>query len=210
MKKLIGIAITMMLSALAPNAMAGNIYPTQGVLQELAGTIGVGEVSVDLVNTTEYRSHVRIGLPTDGELIYDITDSRLGYKHLFNRSIAGYALLALDSDRDADTVIGVAYSGRTEKFQYNINAEVLLPAGDGNTETDIRAGIYFPMNTKYLGRIQLIGEVTLNSADDSTGLYGAVRFSPNENFRADVGVFVSSDAESSVGLPLFFRLTFKM
>ena len=210
MKKLTGIAITLMLSALAPSAMAGNIYPTQGVTQELAGTIGVGEVSVDLVNTTDYRSHVRIGLPTDGELIYDISDERLGYKHLFNNSIAGYALLAIDSDRDADTILGASYSGRTENFQYNLNAEVLIPQDDSDTETDIRAGIYYPMDTRFLGRIQLIGELSFNSGDDGTTLYGAVRFLPNKNFRADVGFFVSDDIDSTAGLPLFFRLTFKM
>lgn len=48
----------------------GNRYPTSGIVQQMAGTVSNGTVTIDLLNSSEFRDTVRFGL-SGGELILD-------------------------------------------------------------------------------------------------------------------------------------------
>jgi hypothetical protein len=211
----------LVIAGISHNVYADNIYPSNGLFQEMAGTISSGEVSVDLINTTGFRDYVRVGLPTGGEAIYAMNHNGLadmaGYKHLFNRSIGAYGLVGYDSDSDGtDTVAGISYSGMmTNGFMYNLNVELVSPGGDGeDSTTEIKAGGYYTIKNRSFGRTTLMAEYVMDSSNDSSGIFAAVRFVPNNNIRIDVGVYESfdsgSDRDSSTGMPLFFRLNLKI
>jgi len=210
------------MAGISHNVYADNIYPSNGLFQEMAGTISSGEVSIDLINTTGFRDYVRVGLPTGGEAIYALNHNGLsdmaGYKHLFNRNIGAYGLVGFDSDADGtDTVAGISYSGiMTNGFMYNVNLEIISPGGDGDSTTEIKAGGYYTIKNRSFGRITLIAEYVMDNSNDSSGIFAAVRFVPNSNISIDVGLYESIDngsgdsSDSSTGMPLFFRLNLKI
>ena len=203
------------------NAQAENIYPTNGLFQEMAGTISSGSASIDLVNTTGFRDYIRVGLPTGGEFLYaaniNNVGDMVGYKHLFNRSIGAYGMVSFDSDADGtDTIAGISYSGTSNGFMYNFNAEIISPGDDSDSTTEIKAGGYYTLKNQTFGRTTLIAEYVMDNTNDTSGITAAVRFVPNKNIRIDVGVYESFDdgdagsSDSSTGLPLFFRLNLKI
>jgi hypothetical protein len=202
-------------------AYAGNAYPSNGISQEMAGTIKSKTVSIDLVNTSDFRDYVRVGLPSGGEVLYAAnnryTGDLVGYKHLFNASIAAYGMVNFDSESDGtDTVAGVSYSGSTNGFVYNFNVEIISPGDDRDSITEIKAGGYYTIKNQSLGRTTFIAEYVLDNTNDTSDIYVAARFSPNKNVRIDVGVYESFDNgtgatnDSSSGIPIFFRLNLKL
>jgi hypothetical protein len=221
MNKLILASTVLAMSAIGHDVFAGNAYPTNGLFQEMAGTISTGTVSIDLVNTSNFRDYVRVGLSTGGEALYAThirgAGDMVGYKHLINRSMAAYGLISFDSaDDDTETLFGMSYSGSANGFVYNVNAEMFSPGGDADSTMEIKAGVYYSMRTRYAGRIRLAAEYIMNTDDDTSSINALVRFAPNSNFRIDVGVYESIDnggggaSDSSTGIPLFFRLNFRM
>ena len=202
------------------NVYADNIFPTTGLFQEMAGTLSSGSASIDLVNTTGFRDYVRVGLPTGGEVLYASnisgTGDMVGYKHLFNSNIGAYGMVGFDSDADGtDTIAGITYSRSSNGFMYNFNAEIISPGDDGDSTTQIKAGGYYTIKNRSLGRTTLIAEYVMDNTNDTSGIYAAVRFVPNKNIRIDVGIYESFDddggsSDSSTGLPLFFRLNLKI
>lgn len=218
MSKVILLGALLVMSTIAHNVFAGNIYPTNGLSQEMAGTIGSGKISIDLINTSDFREHVRFGLSTGGEAMFATniggTGDMIGYKHLVNRSVAAYGLLSFNSGEDTDMLFGISYSGSKNGFMYNVNAEIFLPGDGGEKTTEIKAGVYYSTQNRYTGRVHLIGEYIIDSTNDTSSIYAALRFKPNKNVRIDVGVYESVDdggnSDSSVGIPLFFRLNLSM
>ena len=210
------------MAGLSHNAYAGNIYPSNGLSQEMAGTIKSGSVSIDLVNTSDLRDYVRVGLPTGGEALYAANDrytggDLVGYKHLFNANIGAYGMVNFDSESDGtDTVAGISYSGTTNGFMYNFNVEIISPGDDRESITEIKAGGYYTIKNQTLGRTSFIAEYVMDNTNDTSDIYVAARFSPNKNVRIDVGVYDSFDggnggsSVSSTGIPVFFRLNLKL
>jgi len=200
------------------NAFAEQQYPSPGMFQEMAGTMAKGKVSIDLYNSTDYRNSVRLGLPR-GELMYStgvagVGGDMIGYKHAINGNLAAYGLVSYDSNADdTQMVFGTAYSGGNSKFWWNINAEMLSPGGDADSTLEIKGGAYYAINTEFTGRMYLVGEVVMDNEDSTTDIYGALHFVPSENVNIDIGVYKSIggagsiEDESTVGLPVFFRLT---
>ncbi len=222
MNKIRMVTALLVMTGISHNVYADNIYPSNGLFQEMAGTISSGEVSVDLINTTGFRDYVRVGLPTGGEAIYAMNHNGLadmaGYKHLFNRNIGAYSLVGYDSDADGtDTIAGISYSGMTNGFMYNVNVEIISPGNDGeDSTTEIKAGGYYTIKNRSFGRTTLIAEYVMDNSNDTSGIFAAVRFVPNNNIRIDVGLYESFDdgdggsSDSSTGMPLFIRLNFKI
>ena len=212
-KIILSIALITM-SAFASSAHAADVYPTNGIYQEMAGTIKAGEISIDLLNNTGYRSSVRIGM-FGGEVIYTpnvlgAVTGLIGYKHPFNNNMAAYGLFNYDSVTGSpDLLLGFSYSGGTRKFMYNANAEIFAPgtAGAANT-TQIKAGAYYAISTQGTGRMYIAGELVMDTAANTTDLYAALRFAPKKNVNIDVGVYQSiGGGNSTIGVPIFFRLT---
>ena len=58
-----------------------------------------------------------------------------------------------------------------------------------------------------------VGEVVMDNEDSTTDIYGALHFVPSQNANIDIGVYKSIggarniEDESTIGLPVFFRLT---
>jgi hypothetical protein len=208
------------MTGLMHNVYADNIFPTNGLFQEMAGTIKSGSVSIDLVNTTDFRDYIRVGLPTGGEVLYAAntrtTGDMVGYKHLFNRNIGAYGLVNFDSGADGtDTIVGFSYSKSSKGFMYNFNVEMISPGDDRDSTTEIKAGGYYTIKNQSLGRTTLIAEYIMDNTNETSGITAAVRFAPNRNIRIDVGIYESFDdgvnsSDSSTGLPLFLRLNFKI
>jgi hypothetical protein len=208
------------MAGLSHKVYAGNIFPSNGLSQELAGTIKSGSVSIDLIDSSDFRDYVRVGLPTGGEVLYATnnryTGDLVGYKHLFNANIGAYGMVNFDSGSDGtDTVVGISYSGTTNGFMYNFNVEIISPGDDRDSITEIKAGGYYTIKNKTLGRTTLIAEYVMDNTNDTSDIYAAVRFAPNKNIRMDVGVYDSFDGggggsnDSSAGIPIFFRLNLK-
>jgi hypothetical protein len=220
-KKITMATALLAMAGLPHNVYAGNAYPSNGLNQEMAGTIKSKTVSIDLVNTSDFRDYVRVGLPNGGEVLYAAnnryTADLVGYKHLFNASIGAYGMVNFDSESDGtDTVAGISYSGTTNGFMYNFNVEIISPGDDRDSITEIKAGGYYTIKNQTLGRTTLIAEYVLDNTNDTSDLYAAVRFSPNNNVRIDVGLYESFDGgsgssnDSSSGIPIFFRLNLKL
>ena len=94
---------------------------------------------------------------------------------------------------------------------YNINGELFSPGGNGKNVTEIKLGAYYTINNKYaIGRTQLAGEIAIDTNSDTSSIYSALRFAPKKNVHIDIGIYqsVSGGGDSSVGAPIFFRLTF--
>jgi hypothetical protein len=199
-------------------------YPTNGIFQEMSGTTGQGKISVDLLNSSDYRHSARFGM-FGGEIMYTpnaagASGDMLGYKHPINKKMAAYGLINFDADADGpDMIFGFAYSGGKSTLMYNVNAEILSPGGGGDNTTEVKAGCYYAINSKRAGRLYLAGEYVMNMTDETSSIYGALRFVPKNNVRVDVGVYHSErtdggggpggggDADSQMGIPVFFRLT---
>lgn len=216
MNKIILTIALITISAFGQNALAANFYPTNGIAQEMAGTVNKGAVSIDLVNHTGYRSSVRVGM-FGGEIIYTPDAAGaiaplIGYKHAFTKNMAAYGLFNFDSETSTpDTLLGFSYSGGSSSFMYNANVEVLSPGAGGPNTVEFKAGGYYAITTQSTGRMYLIGELALNTEADTTNMYAAMRFAPKKNVNIDVGLFHSFSgggfSTSSFGAPLFFRLT---
>lgn len=204
------------MSAFGQSALAADVYPTNGVFQEMAGTTKAGQVSIDLLNNTGYRSSVRIGM-FGGEVIY--TDGPaaavgplIGYKHPFNKNMAAYGLFNYDTvSGSPDLLLGFSYSGGTQKFMYNVNAEVFAPGTAGATNSTLfKAGAYYAISSKATGRMYIAGELVMDTVANTSDLFAAMRFAPKKNVNIDVGVYQSlggAGGTSTIGVPIFFRLT---
>ena len=200
------------------NAFADQQFPSPGMFQEMGGTVGRGKVSIDLFNSSDYRDSVRFGLPR-GELMYSrgvagVGGDMLGYKHAINGNLSAYGLVSYDSNADdTEMVFGTAYSGGDSKFWWNLNAEMLSPGGNADSTLEIKGGAYYAINTEFTGRMYLVGEVVMDNEDSTTDIYGALHFVANKNVNIDIGIYKSIGGagnnadESTVGLPVFFRLT---
>jgi hypothetical protein len=220
-KKITVATALLAMAGLPHNVYAGNAYPSNGLNQEMAGTIKSKTVSIDLIDSSDFRDYVRVGLPTGGEALYATnnryTGDLVGYKHLFNANIGAYGMVNFDSESDGtDTVAGVSYSGSTNGFVYNFNVEIISPGDDRDSITEIKAGGYYTIKNRTLGRTTFIAEYVMDNTNDTSDIYVAARFSPNSNVRIDVGVYESYDGgnggstDSSSGIPIFFRLNLKL
>ena len=219
MKKFILALPLLAASTFAQNVLAASDYPTNGIYQEMAGTANNGEISIDLYNSTNYRSTVRVGM-FGGEIIYspDVlvdpilgnTAPMMGFKYPINKNMAAYGMLNFDSAADTDLLFGFSYSGGNRDFLYNGNAEIIAPGAAGAENTvRVKGGAYYAISSRGVGRMYLAGEIVIDTNADTTDLYAAMRFSPKKNVNVDIGVYESIDAAnvSTTGVPIFFRLT---
>ncbi len=212
-KAILGTALLVMISF--GNNVFAQPYPTNGITQEMAGTNEKGNISIDLFNSTNFRSSVRFGM-FGGEVIYTpnaagAAGDMLGYKHSFSAKTAAYGLINYDTAANGpDLLLGFAYTGGNNSFMYNFNGEIISPGGGGDNILEIRAGGYYALSSQELGRIYLAGELVLDLNNDTSRIFCAFRFVPAENIHVDVGVYDSEGGgggDSALGIPLFFRLT---
>lgn len=215
-KILLGMTLLTM-SAIGHTALAADVYPTSGIYQEMAGTTKPGQISIDLLrNPTTLRQSVRVGM-FGGEVMYitKITGAAtdlVGYKYPFNKNMAAYGLFNYDTVTGSpDLLLGFSYSGGTQKFMYNVNAEVFAPGAAGATNSTLfKAGAYYAISSKATGRMYLAGELVMDTVANTSNLYAAMRFAPKKNVNIDVGVYQSiggAGGTSTIGVPIFFRLT---
>ena len=193
-------------------------YPTNGIFQEMAGITANGDASIDLLNSSDYRDSVRLGM-FGGEVIYSpnaagASGDMLGYKHPFSMKTAAYGLINFDTAADGpDLLLGFAYSGGKSSFMYNFNGEIFSPGGGGDNTMEIRAGGYYAISSRAMGRIYIAGELVLDINNDTSSILSALRFVPKDNVHIDVGIYQSNgggEDSSAIGIPLFFRLTFSI
>ncbi|MFC1529327.1 hypothetical protein ACFL6R_01290 [Gemmatimonadota bacterium] len=212
-KAVVGTALLVMITF--GNTASAQPYPTNGIAQEMAGTLDKGSVSIDLLNSTNFRSSVRFGM-FGGEVLYTpnaagAAGDMLGYKHSFSAKTAAYGLINYDTAADGpDLLLGFAYTGGKQSFMYSFNGEIISPGGGGDNILEIRAGGYYALSSREVGRIYIAGELTLDLNNDISRIFGALRFVPAENVHVDVGLYDSEGGgggDSALGIPLFFRLT---
>jgi hypothetical protein len=212
-KAVLGAALLVVITC--GNVVVAQPYPTNGIAQEMAGTLDKGSVSIDLLNTTSFRSSVRFGM-FGGEVVYTpnaagAAGDMLGYKHAFSQRAAAYGLINYDTAADGpDLLLGFAYTGGKDNFMYNFNGEIISPGGGGDNILEIRGGGYFALSSREVGRIYIAGELVLDLNNDTQRLFAGLRFVPKENVNVDVGVFDSeggAGGDNALGVPLFFRLT---
>lgn len=214
-KVILGTALLAM-STFGHNVVAAQPYPTNGIFQEMSGTTVEGKASIDLLNSSDFRDSVRLGM-FGGEVIYTpnaagASGEMLGYKHPISMKMAAYGLINFDTAADGpDLLLGFAYSGGKRSFMYNFNAEILSPGGGGDNTMEIKAGGYYAIVSRTIGSMYLAGELILDINNDTTSILAALRFIPRENVHVDVGVYQSDGGggrgSSRIGIPLFFRLT---
>ncbi len=213
-KVMLGTALLAM-STFGHNVVAAQPYPTNGIFQEMSGTTAEGKTSIDLLNSSNFRDSVRLGM-FGGEIIYTpnaagAAGDMLGYKHPFNMNMAAYGLINFDTAADSpDLLLGFAYSGGERSFMYNFNAEILSPGGVGDNTMEIKAGGYYAIVNRTMGSMYLAGELVMDLNNDTTSIFAALRFVPRENIHVDVGIYQSDgggNGSSRIGIPLFFRLT---
>lgn len=218
MNKIITTLTLVAMSMFGHNALAANLYPSNGIFQEMAGTTDKGGVSIDLYDNSGYRSSVRMGM-FNGEVVYTPNPAgaggpMVGYKYPFkNKKMAAYGLFNFDSVAGTpDLLFGFAYTGGSRsKFMYNANVEVLAPGAAGSVNTvELKAGGYYAIKAGGAGRMYIAGELIMDTNANTTNLFAALRFAPKKNVNIDVGIFTSlsgAGGTSTVGAPLFFRLT---
>ena len=203
------------MSTFGHNVVAAQPYPTNGIYQEMSGTTAEGKTSIDLLNSSNFRDSVRLGM-FGGEIIYTpnaagASSDMLGYKHPFNMKMAAYGLINFDTaDNNTDLLLGFAYSGGDRSFMYNFNAEIFSPGGGGDNTMEIKAGGYYAIVNRTISSMYRAGELVMDLNNDTTSIFAAMRFVPRENIHVDVGVFQSDGGgggSSRIGIPLFFRLT---
>jgi len=212
-KAILGTALLVMITF--GNDVSAQPYPTNGIVQEMAGTTDKGNVSIDLLNSTNFRSSVRFGM-FGGEIIYTpnpagAAGDMLGYKHSFSMKTAAYGLINFDTAADGpDLLLGFAYTGGERSFMYSFNGEIISPGNGGDNTMQIGAGAYYAISSQAMGRIYLAGELVMDISNDTSSIIAALRFMPKDNIHVDVGIYDSEGGgggSSALGIPLFFRLT---
>ena len=206
--------------ALVENYESVNLdVPSFGFVQETAAVTADGEILVDLYNTTNYRSMIRIGA-FGGEVLVnpdnEIDAHGLGYKFAINQNIAAYGMLFLDNDNSYTNItLGASYSTIASGFLLNGNVELfsqsdITPGGPSETFLDLRGSAFYRLaNNSVKGSLYIGGELDLEiSPDSDSDVYLGVRWIPKRNVILDLGAFQSLGAAntSNLGTPVFMRL----
>ena len=162
MSKFILASTFLAMSAMANNVFAGNAYPTTGLFQEMAGTIGSGKVSIDLINTSGFRDHVRLGLSSGGEIMYgtntrgagdgsaSITEVKAGIYYSIKNRQAGRVYLVGEYIMDSNDTSGI-YAALRFKPNKNVRIDVgfyesIDNGGAAGSDTTTGIPLFFRLN----------------------------------------------------------------
>lgn len=185
-----------------------------GFVQETASVLRRGQIRVDIYNTTDYPSYVRIGA-FGGEVLIDPSDAPtatgLGYKRSINSKLAVYGKLFLASagggNQTDNWAFGVSHTARRGRLILNGNAQY---ASGANEDTLLLngAGFYRVIVKGVPGPVHLGAEVSMRMSPGPmrTDLFVGVRWEPKRNVLIDLGVATSIDGDTFIGTPAFVRL----
>jgi len=195
-----------------------------GFNQEFAGTNNKGDISIDLYDSLGNPTDVRIGA-FSGEILIDATVANtargVGYKHRIGKNMAAYGMLYLNTGGATSITNitgGFSYTGQSDNFMYNGNAEVhsCTTCGAGNTSAtnlDVKGAGFFKLKPNKLGGSMMIGgevSLRLSPSPTSTSLYAGARWLPKPNVLVDLGFFTSlptgGTTTSTFGTPAFARV----
>jgi hypothetical protein len=219
-----GLFVAGLVCASAPVLAASSGLPSFGFEQEFAGVTPNGDIRADIYQGGAGAPYsLRVGA-FGGEVIIDpntnpATATGIGYKGNFNRNMAAYGKLFLNTGGTTSTTnitLGFAYTGTSGRLLYNGNAEVFSQSAGGTSTSFFNlkgAAFYTIHTTKLAGKTSLGAEVNLqlSPSPSTTSIFLGARWEPKPSVLIDVGVASSVPAgggttANTFATPAFIRL----
>jgi hypothetical protein len=221
-----GLFIAGLVCTSAPALAASNGLPSFGFEQEFAGVTPNGDIRADIYQGGAGAPYsLRVGA-FGGEVMIDptiasVNATGIGYKGNFNRNMAAYGKLYLNTGGGTSTTnitLGFAYTGTSGRLLYNGNAEVFSCSNcaTGNTSQSVfnlkGAAFYTIHTTKLAGKTSLGAEVNLqlSPSPSTTSIFLGARWEPKPSVLIDIGVASSvqtgGTTANTFATPAFVRL----